>query len=514
MWGRALAPEQFAESYETNPALENTLAAKAGRVGGGIAGFALEGELNPALPFAQMVSSAASEGGDAAVQAAQDRGETDADKLQAIRDHGAAVSGGYAAATAPLYLAGGKVAGPVAQRLLPGASALARAGLETGVNAASNVAVSALARKLQGGNLLPTGEQLGQDLGAAALHGKAAWEATRKAQAILNGTDEHAAMLGTVATDETIPEATRAQAQQSLNALRDQARQTLGVRSSGTPAPAPDAAAAAPTQSAEPSQPSESTQPAAPLPHARDIPGVGSPPALNPDVRSEGAPSANGGQTVPGGTNPPEADTAGAETPPQAQAHGGTSDAGKANTPGSGAPSQSDANQSGMPDPERMDFNGIAAHPNDNITLKPAHPPMPQAEATDFLVKNALGLDLRKFDVQYVDPDGPQAKNLNVKAVNNDGPANGMAPYEMKLSRGYYTITTDKNINGKILIRLDARLLSNSDEMRRVANHEIAKVNYIQKNIEGNLYPDTPNGRRRLLTSLEEAHQEGLNAMQ
>jgi hypothetical protein len=95
MWGRALAPEQFAESYETNPALENTLAAKAGRVGGGIAGFALEGELNPALPFAQMVSSAASEGGDAAVQAAQDRGETDADKLQAIRDHGAAVSGGY-----------------------------------------------------------------------------------------------------------------------------------------------------------------------------------------------------------------------------------------------------------------------------------------------------------------------------------------------------------------------------------------------------------------------------------
>jgi hypothetical protein len=79
-------------------------------VGGGLAGFALEGAVNPALPFAQMISAAASEGGDAAVQAAQDRGETDADKLQAIRDHGAAVAGGYAAATAPLYLAGGKLA--------------------------------------------------------------------------------------------------------------------------------------------------------------------------------------------------------------------------------------------------------------------------------------------------------------------------------------------------------------------------------------------------------------------
>lgn len=180
----ALKPEQLQRDYETNPDLENTPAAAVARIAGGIGGFVAEGAVNPALPLAQMVASASSEAGDAAVAKAKENGETDETKLAELRNHAAKKAAGFAAATIPIYLAGGAAATAAGKVLGPTASALTKATLETGVSAASNVAIGAGMRRLENGNWeLPTGEQVSQDLGWALLHGYGAYKSAVKERA-------------------------------------------------------------------------------------------------------------------------------------------------------------------------------------------------------------------------------------------------------------------------------------------------------------------------------------------
>jgi hypothetical protein len=175
----------------------------------------------------------------------------------------------------------------------------------------------------------------------------------------------------------------------------------------------------------------------------------------------------------------------------------------------------SDAEYPGISEHNVRNLNGIAARPDQSVTLKPVHSPMSEAEATDFLSKNANGLDLKRFEVKYhePEPDGGASDELYVDAVNGSGPAHGTIGYSTKVEGRNRILRMDRTLDGKMIIRLDARFLSNSEEMRRVANHEIAETKYIQDHIEGKPYPKTAAGIRKMHSDLQEAHQEGVAAM-
>lgn len=129
------------------------------------------------------------------------------------------------------------------------------------------------------------------------------------------------------------------------------------------------------------------------------------------------------------------------------------------------------------------------------------------------LQKNA-GVDLNRFEVAFHDHEGDDAHKLYVKTQQGEGMAPGAVTFEYKTVGRYLFLNMSRTKNGKLQLRFDARLLSHSDELRTVAQHEIAETAYIQKNIEGKPYPNNREGQQRLAWDLAEAHREGLDAMQ